>query len=209
MRKYRQNSAIRVPISLVVAAFALASVVVSCGGPRYVRDTDEPNIDEYALSTKLDRADLERLFDENIDKMLNSGAVDVWRRMPEPPVVAIFPIANETSEHIEGQLQTLLSKVETSLVNSGVAQVISREQQDILIKEVEKQQGGAFNQSKAALYGKQLGARFFVTGKAYDVTERTGGERRTQYFLFMQIVDVETAAIRWQNEAKVTKALVD
>jgi hypothetical protein len=194
----------------ILVAMALVSCVLAASacGPRYVRGSEDPTIDEYAMSTRLDKADLEQLFDECTTSLMSAAVMDFWRRSPEPPSVAIFPIANETSEHIESQLQALLSKVETSLVNSGVAQVISREQQDMLIKEVEKQQGGAFDPAHAALYGRQLGARFFITGKAYDSAERTGSERRNQYFLFMQVVDVETGAIRWQHEAQVTKALV-
>jgi len=37
--------------------------------------------------------------------------------------------------------------------------------------------------------------------------ERTAGARRVQYFLFMQVIEVSTGAIRWQHKAYVTKAL--
>ena len=181
---------------LFVLLFATTLVSAGCG-PTYVRGSDDAEIDEYALSTGLDKKDLERLFDENIDSLLKSKIAMKWGGSDEPPVVAIFPIANETSEHIGGQLQTLLSKVETRIVNSGIAQVVSREQQDVLIAEVEAQSGGAFDANHAATYGKQLGARYFITGKTYDSAERADGERRVQYFLFMQVVDVQTGTIRW------------
>jgi uncharacterized protein (TIGR02722 family) len=195
-------------LSRILSGFLLATFAFGCG-PTYVRDTDDKRIDEYAMSTRLDRVDLERLFDENIKSLMESPAVAAWASLPEDPRVAVFPIANETSEHIDSQLQALLSKVETALVNSQQALVISREQQDTLILELEHQRGGAFDPSRTAEYGRQLGASYFVTGKAYDAAERTDGERRVQYFLFMQLVEVETGAIRWQHEAKLTKALVD
>lgn len=210
-KKSKSLRGVRALLLSATAGLVLATsglVGAGCGGPRYVRDSEEPRIDDYAMSTKLDRADLERLFDECLDSLQQSAVFDSWRRSQEPPTVAIFPIANDTSEHITGQLQTLLSKLETTIVNSGAAMVVSREQQDLLIKEIEKQQGGAYDPAHAAMYGRQLGARYFLTGKAYDNVERTEGERRTQYFLFMQVIDVETGAIRWQHEAAVTKALV-
>ena len=179
---------------------------LGCGGPTYVRDMDVKNLDEYAMSTGLDRRDIDRLYDENTRSLMESAVVTQWKK--EPPVVAIFPITNETSEHVGSQLDALLSKLETQFVNGGFAQVVSRERQKQLIGEVEAQRGGAFDPSGAANYGKQLGARFFVTGKLHDSAERTKGERRVQYFLFMQVVDVETGVIRWQNEAKLTKGLV-
>jgi len=181
-------------------------LAMGCGGPTYVRDTDVKNLDEYAMGTGLDRRDIDRLYDENARSMMESAVVGQWKK--DSPVVAILPITNETSEHVGPQLEALLSKLETQLVNGGFAQVVSRERQNQLIAELEKQRGGAFDPGSAATYGKQLGARYFVTGKLHDSAERTKGERRVQYFLFMQVVDVESGVIRWQNEAKLSKGLV-
>jgi uncharacterized protein (TIGR02722 family) len=193
-----------------LATIALVTTLVGIAGcgPKYVRDTDEKDINVEAMSTGLDKRDLERLFDENIKSMLESQIVSSWQKLGEPPVVAIFPIVNETSEHISGQLKTLLSRVETQLINKGLAQVVSQESQQALIEQVEKQQGGAYDPNHVAQYGKQLGARYFVTGKIYDSAERTDDGRRVQYFLFMQVLDAQTGAIRWQNEAQLTKALI-
>ena len=47
-----------------------------------------------------------------------------------------------------------------------------------------------------------------VTGRIVDNAERTADARRVQYFMFMQALDVATGAIVWQNEAAITKALV-
>jgi hypothetical protein len=77
------------------------------------------------------------------------------------------------------------------------------------MREVKKQQGGAFDETHSSQVGRQLGAKYFLTGKVYDSAERTDGERRVQYFLFMKVVEVETAVVRWQNEANLTKGLVD
>jgi len=56
-------------------------------------------------------------------------------------------------------------------------------------------------------YGRQLGVKYYVTGKAQSAEERTEDERRVQYWLFMQVIDVETSAIKWQHKAYVTKAV--
>jgi PBP1b-binding outer membrane lipoprotein LpoB len=104
-------------------------------------------------------------------------------------------------------LSAALSETEEWLVNSGVVTVIARERQDQLIKEVEKSRGGVFNPDHVAEYGRQLGAKFFVTGKVQAADERTDDARRVQYFFFMQVLEVETSAIKWQKKAYVTKAL--
>jgi uncharacterized protein (TIGR02722 family) len=177
-------------------------------GPSYVRGSEEPRLDGYAMSTGLDKMDLEKLLDENMQSLLASAVVARWKESGDPPVVSVFPIANETSEHIRDQLDALLSKVETQFINSGIATVVDRAQQEALIAEVRTQQGADFDPGQSTEVGRQLGAKFFLTGKVYDSAERTGKERRVQYFLFMKIVEVETGVVRWQNEANLTKGLI-
>jgi PBP1b-binding outer membrane lipoprotein LpoB len=160
------------------------------------------------MSTGLDKRDLEKLFDENMASFLDSAVVSKWKGESEPPVVSLFPIVNETSEHIRDQLDALLAKMETKIINGGFATVVDRARQNELIAEIRRQQGGAFDETKSAEVGRQLGAKYFLSGKVYDSAEKTGGERRVQYFLFMKIIEVETGVVRWQNEANLTKGLV-
>ena len=56
-------------------------------------------------------------------------------------------------------------------------------------------------------YGKQMGVKYFITGKVGASDERTDDARRVQYFIFMQVIDSETSEIRWQQRAYVTKAV--
>lgn len=193
--------------TLCVLGIVLGVSALGCG-PTYVRGSEKPELDDYAMSTGLDKRDLEKLFDENIQSLLTSAVVEKWKAEQQPPVVSLFSVANETSEHIRDQLDALMSKMETKLINSGVATVVDRARQDELIAEVKRQQGGAFDEAHSAEVGRQLGAKFFLTGKIYDTAERTDDERRVQYFLFMKIVEVETGVVRWQNEANLTKGLV-
>ncbi|MFU8804581.1 MAG: penicillin-binding protein activator LpoB [Bradymonadaceae bacterium] len=184
---------------------------IACGRTKYVRDTDEPRLDDYTMSLRFDRADLDRLYDDNIKELLRSSAVKGWDRQAASsvaPVVAIFPMRNETSEHIGPQLDTLLSKFETDLVNKTAASVVSHENQPDLIAEIKRQQSDAYDPQRLARYGRQLGAQYFVTGKVYDVAERVRDQRRVQYFMFVQVIEVETGQIRFQNESKLTKGLI-
>ena len=202
----------KTPLSAALCFVAALASSLGCAGPTYVRGSEMKDLDEYAMSTGLDRKDLEALFDKNWKSMTESGIYGRWQKSSEAgdlPRLAIFPFANETSEHIDSQLDALLSKVETRMVNSGFVEVISRERQKQLVEELRTQSSAAFDPSKAGALGRQMGARYFVTGKIHDSAEKTGGERRVQYFMFMQVVDVETGGIRWQNEAGLTKGLVN
>jgi PBP1b-binding outer membrane lipoprotein LpoB len=196
---------------LFVLTISLLFFFISCG-PKAMRGgpgTDNAKLDEKALSIKLDRMDIEYLVNENTTALFDSR---FWKKEIEyaegtPPVIAILPIQNDTAEHLEDEMAILLSSIETSLVNSGMLNVVSRERQNQMVAELGMQQGATFDPSSAGRLGKQLGAKYYVTGKLGAVAERLKDMRRMQYNLFIQILEVETSIVKFQNEAVRSKAL--
>lgn len=186
----------------------VAAVALGACGPKAVRGTDVEGLDDSAMGTGLDRKDLQRMLKINLDALEASAAVKRWEN-EERPTVAVLTIKNETSEHVDGALNALISDIETSLINAGHVRVVSTQDQPELIERVRAQQGGAFDQSQVASWGQQVGARYFVTGRVYTVDERHDGERRVQYFLFMRVLEAATGDVLWQNKTSVTKALVN
>jgi uncharacterized protein (TIGR02722 family) len=187
--------------------FVLSAVLVACG-PKAVRDSDVAGLDDEAMSTGLDRKDLERLLRENMNALEKAPVLQRWAA-EDKPAVAVIPLRNETTEHVESTLDALISDIETTLVNAGHVRVISMEQQPKLVEEIRRQySSGAFDQNQTAAWGKQIGARYIVTGKVYSNDERQSGERRVQYFMFIQVLDVQTGEILFQHKTGVTKALI-
>lgn len=189
---------------------ALCAAAIGCG-PKAVRGgegTANPNLDRGAMSTGLDREDLRYLMNENMTALMSSPMWAKWRESPQQPVVAIWPIKNDTSEHLDDQMLTLLSDMETELINSGIVGVVSRERQAEMVAEANIQQGADFNPALAAQIGQQVGAQYFVTGKLQAVDERFDKERRVQYSLFMQVIDVETSMVKFQTKSERSKAIV-
>ena len=98
--------------------------------------------------------------------------------------------------------------METELLNSGVVVVVTRERQAEMIDEVGLQNTDAFNPAMAAKIGQQIGADFFITGKLQSVDERINKERRVQYTLFLQVIEVQTSLLRFQTKSERSKAIV-
>ncbi len=186
---------------------ASAFVVAGCGGKEVVRGADDPSVDAHALSTGLDKEDIQRSLRDTLNKLRVAPVMNEWRTTNPAPVVAVFPFQNSTSEHIDSMLDTVLSEAETWLIESNVVSVVARDRQNQMIREVEGQQNPVFNPANAAKYGKQLGAKYFITGKVSAADERSEDMRRVQYFLYMQVIDVETSAIRFQARSEITKAV--
>ncbi len=170
--------------------------------------TDNPNLDRPAMSVTLDRDDITYLVADYL-KSLEASPFwqDTIKNAPQPPIVAIWPIQNATTQHLDDQMLTLLSSIETSLINTNRVRVVARSRQEELANEIGVQHGAAFDPSTAQRFGRQLGAQYFFTGKITSVDERLNNVRRVQYTLFLQVLDVETGLIRFQNEVTRSKAV--
>lgn len=196
-------------LALLLSSLLLPTVVGGCKTKaiRCGEGTENPDLDEGAMSTGLDRKDLDDLMKKNIASLMASPLWGQWRTSQQP-VVAIWPIKNDTSEHLDDQMLTLLSDMETELINSGVVAVVSRERQAEMIAEANLQQTADFNPALAAQIGRQIGAQYFVTGKLQAVDERMNKERRVQYTLFMQVIEVETSVVKFQTKSERSKAII-
>jgi uncharacterized protein (TIGR02722 family) len=196
--------------SHVVCALALMLALgAGCHKPHAVRGSDTPGLDHAAMGTGLDRRDLSQMARENLDAMRNARVMQVWAGENRPPI-SVLPIRNETSEHIDSALGALISEVETYMINNAPVRVISMESQKQLMEEIQRQQNsqGAFDPAQVASWGKQLGARYVLTGKVFTTDERAPNAHRVQYYLFMRVISVETSEVLFQNQAAVTKAIL-
>jgi hypothetical protein len=192
------------------ALVALVTFAAACA-PRAYRGgegTAKPELDRPAMSVGLDRDDITYLVNEYLERLEPSA---FWQQRvkgaPKPPVVAIWPIQNATSQHIDEQMLTVLSSIETALVNTGDVDVVARARQEELAREIGIQHTAIFDPTSAQRLGRQLGAQYFITGKITGVDEKLNDMRRVQYTLFLQVLDIETGVIRFQNEVARTKAL--
>ncbi len=178
-----------------------------CGGPHAVRGEQVKGLDQEAYSTGLDKHDLQKLLHENMEALQKSRVIKQWEQ-EDRPVVSVLPFRNETTEHVDSALQALISDVETTLVNAGHVRVVSLESQPALMDEIRRQSAGGFNAADMSRWGKQIGARYIVSGKVFATDERENDERRVQYFLYLQVLSVETGEILFQNKSALTKAIL-
>lgn len=197
------NRSLLAPLLMLLAV----PLLVDCGGPRAVRGEDVAGLDDQAMSTGLDKRDLDKLLHDNMQALQTSSVVQRWEKENRPQV-SVVPLRNETSEHIDSSLDALISEIETTLVNAGHVRVISMMDQPKLVEEIKRQYSGAFDPTKVAAWGKQVGAKYIVTGKVFSNDERQSGERRVQYFMFIQVLDVETGDILFQHKSGLTKAII-
>jgi penicillin-binding protein activator len=192
-----------VPLAPVALLGALSLLAAGCS-KEYVRGSDDPSVDHEAMSTGLDKRDIQKLLQECLGDLRNQPILAEWRSAGKSTPVAVFPFQNETDEHIESALAAVLGEAENWLIEGGTA-VVDRQRQNQLIAETEGTQHPVFDKESIPRYGRQLGVKYYLTGNVQGATERTEDARRVQYFLFLRVVEVETGLIVWQHKAHVTK----
>jgi TolB-like protein len=205
----RGRSSIGISLCLVLSV-VLGLVTMGCAqqAMRGGEGTANPDLDAPAMSVKLDREDINYLVADYLKALEDSR---FWKAEVQAggdrPLVAIWPIQNATSQHIEDQLLTLLSSIETALVNTGDVRVVDRARQEALRKEIGIQQSADYDPSTAQTMGRQLGVKYFFTGKITSVEERMNKMKRVQYSLFLQVLEIESGLIEFQNEVTRSKAI--
>jgi TolB-like protein len=185
-------------------------VVVPAAPPftGYARGSDDPTMDRPAMSVGLDRVDLDRLLRQNLASLAASPAMQAWQgdaARGSGDRIAVLSFDNESGLPVDESLEALLSETETWLVTNHAGAVVAHDRQPQMIQEVRRQQSDAFDPSQVAVYGRQLGAQYFVTGKVQAVAESAEGADRVQYTLTMQVIDVQTSGVLWQHTSHVTK----
>jgi hypothetical protein len=195
---------------LAVLSVVVAGVLGGCA-PQVVRggpDTANPDLDAAALSVALDREDITYMVADYLERLETSA---FWQKTVQqaakPPIVAIWPIQNSTTQHLDAQMLTLLSSIETALINTGDVRVVDRASQDSLAREIGIQQGAIYDAASARKLGRQLGAQYFFTGKITSIDEKLKRQRRVQYSLFLQVVEIETGLLHFQNEVIRSKGM--
>lgn len=187
------------------------AILLSACGPRAERGgpgTDKPYIDNPALGLGLDRMDIEYLVQQNLNALSASQFWDqTIEKSPQPPLMAIWPVENTTTQHVEDQLDSVLLSIETYLVNTNDVRMVNRSRQQELMRELQVQRGAGYDPQTAGEIGRQLGVKYFVTGRLTAVDERLRNTRRVQYSLIMRVIELETGLIVFQNEATRTKQL--
>jgi len=191
----------------------LALMSASCSGTRYKNAQDEETINADFGST-----DKQRFVEGMVTSLLASPALSYYGKPDESGdtrVVAVLGgIRNKTSEHIDTDMIGL--SIRKGLLGN-LRFVASDLGQAEIEKQVRFQQGsGRVDPTKAAAFGKQLGAQVILYGSLASIVknkgrslESLGTKKKDVYYTFiMNCVDTTTAELMWSEEVEVRKQQV-
>ncbi len=177
-------------------ACVLSAAAVMLGGcsafRQSISDTDPR--EASTLTAKFDQRDLLDMADQIAADILShpfppAGSV---------PIMASLGIHNNTRTHLD--VVALEDTLVSTLMNTGRMQFINTARRDDILKEQGYQLANATDATRVQI-GKQLGARYMISGSITELGARTGRQVRASkqedvyYQLTVDITDLETGLI--------------
>lgn len=127
----------------------------------------------------------------------------------EKPIMVIYPVVNETTEHIS--TSGITDDIRMKLVQSGRFRFISEDQRANIQKETKYQYQGYVDPAMRVEQGRQLGANYIMSGTLRSIKNkepkqvRLTREERIYYSLNLTITDLKTSEVVYENQVEIAR----
>lgn len=185
-----------VKLSLVV----LSAITIGSGCSVFRASVQNEEVNKAAakpLDTGYDFGDLRSLAEAVNVELMSSAVLD------KKPILVVMGIENRTDEHVD--TKAITDTIRTKLINDGKASFINESRRDALMKEQGYQLVNCTPETQT-LIGKQLGARYMLTGSLVKIKKDTPKQlslsRKEQVYLQLtvEVTDLQTGLIAWTTQ---------
>lgn len=181
-------------LSRLMLVVAVASFSAGCPAFRYgVREKEPDSV--RPLRGKYDFHDLKSMPEEICQKILTHPFPDAGE---SKPLLVSMGIENRTKSHLD--MKSLSDTISVQFLDSKKVRFVNAGARDKLLKE----QGYQLNNcpsDKRVKIGKQLGAKYMITGALVQLGDKSGRQVRVSkkedvyYQLTLEVTDLETSEI--------------
>lgn len=182
---------------------ALCSLIL--GGCAATTTNLDPE-NEVHYDASYDFSDKKKIVDKLVTPLITQNNIPP---QPEKPILIVYPIVNETSEHIS--TGGISDDIRMKLLNSGKFRLISERQRENIQKETQYQQKGYVNPAQRIAMGKQLGAEYMISGTLRSIRKkeprqwRLSKSERIYYSLDLSVTDLETGELVYADQAEIAR----
>jgi hypothetical protein len=184
--------------------FSFVLVLAGCAMFRIkVKDDDVNKMPE--LDARYGPQDLRRLSQEISTEIAGSSFIT---NQQNNPIMIIYGVQPRTTTFVD--TQALTDRIRTTLMQSGKMQFVNEARRQELMKEQGFQAQSATDDTRTAI-GKQLGARYMLTGALVEMQKQTGAQVRVSktelmyYQLTIDITDLETGIVAWSTQKEFAR----
>lgn len=190
-----------------VFMFFMVCVVLSAAGCAMfrikVQDSDVSDLPAYDAT--YGAQDLRKLSEQVADEIAQS---DFLSEQKDSPIMIIYGVQPRTTTFVD--TQALTDRIRTILTQKARLRFVNESRRQELLKEQGYQAAHATQATQAAI-GKQLGAKYMLTGSLVEITKETGRQARVSktklvyYQLTMEITDIDSGLIVWSTQKEFAR----
>ena len=180
----------------------LLNLLVACVSTTRTLDPDVAR--HYDAS--YDFSDKKQIVDTLTASLLSSPNVPTEN---DKPVIVIYGVDNETSEHIS--TGGITDDIRLALIRSGEYRFINRRQRDNLLAEADYQYAGFVPPEQRVAEGRQLGADYILSGTLRSIEKKQQRQWRLSkreliyYSMNLELTDLETGEIAWADNVEIAR----
>jgi len=191
-------------LNIILAAVAALALTNGCVAVRSsVREVDLNQKKHF--DADFDATDLRSTTESVAEELLASPFL---AKQSKPPIMMVAGVENRTTQYVD--TKSLTDRIRTILIRSGKVQFINAARRDDLLREQGYQAAHATPETQAAI-GKQLGAKYMLSGSLTEMRKKTPRQVRLSrkewnyYKLTMEVTDLETGLITWTTEKEIMR----
>lgn len=193
---------------VLVAGAAVGSLLVLTGCAMFrqkVEDKDVNNLPAYDAT--YGAQDLRNLSEKVATSIATS---DFIKNQPGNLIMIIYGVQPRTTTFVDTQAMTDRLRNTLMQKSGNRIQFVNESRRQELMKEQGFQAQNATDDTRTAI-GKQLGAKFMLTGALIEMQKQTGKQVRVSktelvyYQLTIEITDLETGIIAWSTQEEFAR----
>lgn len=189
------------PALISVLLLSLFLGISGCATTRTLDPAAEAHYD-----ANYDFSDKKKIVDALTESLLSV------RQLPpagSKPILIVYPVANETAEHIS--TSGITDDIRLELIRSGKYRFINEAQRRNIQKETAYQSAGYVDPSMRIAQGQQLGADYILSGALRSIEKkqqpqiRLTKKKMVYYSLNLEMTDLTTGEIAWADKVELAR----
>lgn len=181
--------------------FALIAGLAGCMATTRSIDTN----DDIHYNAHYDFADKKRIVNDLTSSLLSSEVV--YRA--EKPILVVYGVANETSEHIN--TGGITDDIRLALIKAGKYRFINKTQRESISSEIAYQQSGTVAAQDRITQGQQIGADYILSGTLRSIEKKQSRQWRlfekklVYYSLNLEMTDLVSSEVIWADKVELAR----
>lgn len=189
----------------VLRFIGMVGITLALGACAATTRTLDPDVEQH-YDASYDFSDKKQIVDSLTGSLLSAASVSTEN---EKPVIIIYGIDNETSEHIS--TSGISDDIRLALIRSGEYRFINRKQRNNVLDEADYQHAGFVAPEQRVNEGRQLGADYILSGTLRSIEKKQARQWRLNkreliyYSMNLELTNLETGEISWADAVEIAR----